>query len=448
MTTTSKDSKDSNDSEDFRALDGLTEFYRDGLPQFVQADLDRGLDVLRARVASSRMRRPRWGLLRWSLVGVGVAFSTLVVLQVTSVLRRRSPEPPALAYQVEGGSVLKGGYLRESGHSGIKVLFNEGSEFSLAPGAHGWLRALDEKAAHVAIDSGMASFHVRQSNGRRWFVDVGPFLVTVKGTVFTASWDPLSQQFELVLRHGHVVVNGPLSAGDIDLQAGERLVVNLAKAETLITEEKTDEGVGEPGVAPAPYAATDPAQKSADVTIKRPLSAQATKPFPTAVAKTEESSRWSDELASGHWDRILDDVKRIGVEATLNKASSKDLAVLADVARYRRHPDLARAALLAERRRFPDSPGALDATFLLGRVEESREHGRAQAIVWYDEYLSRAPKGTLAAEALGRKMMLTGELEGRDQARPIAEEYLRRFPKGSYASSARALEIQSSTSAP
>ena len=423
MTTTSKDSKDSNDSEDFRALDGLTEFYRDGLPQFVQADLDRGLDVLRARVASSRMRRPRWGLLRWSLVGVGVAFSTLVVLQVTSVLRRRSPEPPALAYQVEGGSVLKGGYLRESGHSGIKVLFNEGSEFSLAPGAHGWLRALDEKAAHVAIDSGMASFHVRQSNGRRWFVDVGPFLVTVKGTVFTASWDPLSQQFELVLRHGHVVVNGPLSAGDIDLQAGERLVVNLAKAETLITEEKTDEGVGEPGVAPAPYAATDPAQKSADVTIKRPLSAQATKPFPTAVAKTEESSRWSDELASGHWDRILDDVKRIGVEATLNKASSKDLA-------------------------FPESPGALDATFLLGRVEESREHGRAQAIVWYDEYLSRAPKGTLAAEALGRKMMLTGELEGRDQARPIAEEYLRRFPKGSYASSARALEIHSSTSAP
>jgi hypothetical protein len=67
------------------------------------------------------------------------------------------------------------------------------------------------------------------------------------------------------------------------------------------------------------------------------------------------------------------------------------------------------------------------------------ERSLARAVAWYDEYLSLAPTGTYAAEALGRKMTLTSKLEGRLKARPIAAEYLRRFPNGSYAGSARAL---------
>jgi hypothetical protein len=77
--------------------------------------------------------------------------------------------------------------------------------------------------------------------------------------------------------------------------------------------------------------------------------------------------------------------------------------------------------------------------FLLGRVEELREHGGPQAIEMYEEYLARAPLGPYAAEALGRKMILSSERGGPAQARPIAEEYLLRFPNGSYAGSARAL---------
>ena len=160
---------------------------------------------------------------------------------------------------------------------------------------------------------------------------------------------------------------------------------------------------------------------------------------PGAATKVEGERRWAGELASGHWDRILEDVDRTGVGTALDKASSEDLFALADAARYRRRTDLARAALLAQRRRFPGSPRALDATFMLGRVEESREGGMARAITWYDEYLARAPAGAYAAEALGRKMTLTSELGGPAEARPLAEEYLRRFPKGSYAGSARAL---------
>jgi hypothetical protein len=144
-------------------------------------------------------------------------------------------------------------------------------------------------------------------------------------------------------------------------------------------------------------------------------------------------------LARGHWDTILDDVRRVGVEVTLSKASSEDLFALAYAARYRRRPDLARTALLAARRRFPDSPRAPEAIFLLGRVEESREGGMVRAIARFDEYLARAPTGSFVGEALGRKMTLTDKLEGPARARPVAEEYLRRFPEGSYAGSARAL---------
>ena len=78
---------------------------------------------------------------------------------------------------------------------------------------------------------------------------------------------------------------------------------------------------------------------------------------------------------------------------------------------------------------------------MLGRVEELREQGTStQAIEWYDEYLARAPTGGFAAEALGRKMILTKEIGGPAEARPIAREYLQRFPTGSYAGSARALQ--------
>jgi hypothetical protein len=160
---------------------------------------------------------------------------------------------------------------------------------------------------------------------------------------------------------------------------------------------------------------------------------------PAAEKKIVGSRRWAAELANGRWDTILADVDRDGVEATLEAAGSEDLFVLADAARYRRRADLARAALQAQRRRFPRSPRSLDAVFLLGRVEELREQGTAQAIAWYDVYLAKAPAGPYAAEALGRKMILTHETLGEEAARPIAEAYLLRFPAGSYAGSARAL---------
>jgi hypothetical protein len=429
MRTTTSEPKES------PALTEATDLCRDTLGPPTMAELERGLDGFLARISPHKTRPRR--LVRWSLAGVAVALCTLVALQVTSVLRKRwsARESATLAYRVDGGSVLEGGYLRESGHTGMNVVFNEGSRLALSPGTRSRLSVVDRDSAHVAIERGKGSFQVAHKSNRRWLVDVGPFLVTVTGTVFTVSWDPLTEEFDLRLREGSVVVSGPVSAGEIALRAGQRLVANLAKVETVITEETPEQASSDPPSAPPAPAATSPElQPPAPRPSPAPVASKASTP-----AKLAGDHQWSRKLARGQWDRILQDAEHIGVEATLGEASSEDLLALANAARYRHRSDLARSALLAERRRFPDSPRSLEAIYLLGRVEESWETGTSQAIAWYDEYLARAPTGPLVGEALGRKMTLTDKLEGPARARSLAEEYLRRFPKGNYAGSAREL---------
>ena len=426
---------DSGTSKATRALTGLTDLAHDSVMPPVPARLDQGLQTLSLRLAAGKARRT--ALLRWSLVG---AMATASVLGIVWFSRGRlpAPVPPALAYQIEGGTIVDGGYLRESGRSGIKLFFAEGTEFVLMPGTRGRLRTVDHSGARIAIEHGAASFQVTPRNDGKWLVEVGPFLVTVKGTVFTVSWDAARERFELKLRHGHVTVSGPISGGDIALRTGQQLVVNLSTNESVITEQKTEETWDESAVGPAARAANLPKARPAAAS-ERPAGKATTGASLSVAPKVEGEHGWAESLAAGNLERILADAERAGVRSTLETASSEDLFALADAARYRRRMNLARDALLAERRRFPGSTRTLDAVFLLGRVEESSEHRLAQAIHWYDEYLARAPAGTYAAEALGRKLTLTSKLDGNAQARPIAEEYLRRFPNGSYAGSARAL---------
>jgi len=426
----------SSESKGEEALATLTELARGSVQPPTSAQLDQGLQALSARIAGERSRRSR--ALRWSLVGATAVAA--VVIGLGSLARSRAHLPAteafALTYHIEGGSLVDGGYLRESGHSGIKLSFDEGTEFVLMPGTRGRLRSLDGAGARIAIEHGTASFQVTPRSDHKWLIDVGPFLVTVRGTVFTVSWDAGSERFELRLQHGRVTVSGPISGGDISLQAGQRLVVDLPKAETLISEQKPEESWG--AAAAAVPAASSPGERPSPP-LDKPAKASPTQAPSPPAAKLDGDHRWTEALAAGHLDKILAEAEHVGVKATLEKASSDDLFALADAARYRRRVDLAREALMAEQRRFPGSSRALDAAFLLGRVEETSERGLAKAVDWYEEYLRRAPRGTYAAEALGRKMTLTNKLEGAEQARPIAEEYLRRFPNGSYAGSARAL---------
>jgi len=431
------------------ALEAVTALLREQVVPPTTAELQYGLQGLFARLATRDVRRRgrRW---RWPLAGLGTA--ALVGALVLAVVRPRLQAPPAavlpaLTYQVYGGSLIAGGYLRESGGDGVKLSFSEGTEFVLMPGTHGRLRSVGASGARIAIEQGTAYFQVTPNSRRTWLVDVGPFLVTVKGTVFTVSWDPLRERFELRLRRGRVVVSGPVSGGDIVLRDGQRLTVDLPGAQTLISEDAERGTTSRPGrneparVAspPATGAALDSPRPVAPAEMQPPGRGKSAVAAAGRPARGERPLRWSAALASGDWDAILADADRAGVRDVLEASSSDELFALADAARYRRRLDLAREALLAQRRRFPSSSRASDAAFLLGRVEEGNGGDQARALRWYDEYLARAPAGTYASEALGRRMTLIKQREGAVRARPIAEEYLRRFPEGTYAGSARAL---------
>jgi ferric-dicitrate binding protein FerR (iron transport regulator) len=415
----------------------LTTLARRSVQPATPAQLRRGWSAVSARLAARKLRRT--GRARLAMVGATAAVTIAVVLGIVSWshTRMRRMTPAALAYQIQGGSIVDGGYLRESGNGAVRLVFAEGTEFVLMPGTRGRLRAVESTGARIAIERGAASFQVTPRSDAKWLVDVGPFLVTVKGTVFTVSWDATSERFELKLQHGQVSVTGPIAGGAIPLRAGQRLVINLPEEEILITEQKPEDA----WLAAPPTAPTKPAT---ELPIKdRPaagLTGQgASGPSPAVGGKTSGRHVWAEALASGDWDRILSDVDHIGVKRTLAEASSEELFVLADAARYRRRTSLARQALLAERKRFPESARALDAVFMLGRLEELKERDVGRAIAWYEEYLAQAPSGTYASEALGRKMIAASKLEGTVRAQLVAEEYLRRFPGGTYAGAARAL---------
>jgi FecR-like protein len=423
---------------DTPSLSALTTLLRRASGSPAADQLERGLDVVRERLAREHrgwrpLRRP-WGLALALVALSALVFAGLKLRQTTVT----PVDPPVGLQRVEGGEVTDGGYIEESGAGGVVLSFSEGSQFLLSPGTRGRLRNVSPEGAQVVIDRGVASFRITPSHSHRWSVEAGPFVVAVQGTEFSVKWDPALEQFEVALQRGRVRVSGPMLASEMQLRAGQKLSVRLTEGEAVITQDPAPPARVEP--APIPSATSSARVAVAPNEESRHGSAGVAGPAVSASPEARGRGRWSEALAKGAWDQILADVEHDGLEATLQSASKADLSALADAARYRKRTAWARAALLAQRQRFPSS--SLDTAFLLGRVEELAGGDRHRAVTWYGEYLSRAPSGTYAAEALGRKMILSKELDGPAVARGIAEEYLRRFPSGTYAGAARALRAE------
>ncbi len=422
----------------------LVELARRGVHEPSREDIERGLVGLRSRLDASRVRDRR---LRWTVLAAVLAIAPLLGL---AGMRWLDGTSQVLTYHVEGGRVLDGGYLhQDSGGAGVTLVFSEGTRFAFEPGTRGRLRAIDEAGARVGLEKGSAHFEVTPNRGLRWVVEVGPFAVAVKGTAFDVTWDPSSECFDLDLRHGQVSVSGPVANGTLELTAGQHLFVDVPKAKTLITSAKTPATADTTAVSPPEVHPTDdvPVLDDAPVPGSNDEANNGEAHSPTITApltgrsRSSSKSEWSTAMAHGKWGVVLADVDRAGIEATLTSASSEELAIIADAARYSRRSSLAKLALQEQRQRYPNSRRARDAAFLLGRVAETQGNPK-QALEWYDTYLSQSSNGAYAAEALIRKMALVNKTSGPAQAQPIAREYLRRFPNGKHAGSARALDVE------
>lgn len=424
---------------------GLIDLARRSLGEMSDRQRITGLHGLRVRLLRERRaRRVLWG----AFALAGAATSAVVFVQ------HRRGEAALLSFRVEGADLQSGGSVQAAGPERPVLRFSDGSEIALGEGAHVHVRSIDDRGARVTLDEGEAHVYVVHARETRWAFDAGPFVVAVTGTAFGLSWHASTQRLDVRLENGNVVVSGPASDAPLSLRAGQWLTVKGSDVliRRLEAEEPFEDGtIGQQQAPPFPaggVAAADSIQEGVATSPGGLSGAQAAPAGKTSVGtpaharadRAEGAGRhhWAADLASGRFDSIVDEAMGWGLDAAFTQSSGDELAALADAARYTRRQDIARGALDALRRRFPGSEHARVAAFYLGKMAETERDPRA-ALSWFDAYLSEAPNGKYASEALGRKMTLVQLLEGRQAARSLAEAYLRRFPGGTYAEAALAL---------
>jgi hypothetical protein len=397
------------------------------------------------------------------------------VAVVLGVRVARSPRP--LTYAVGQGAAEQDGYIRGVGAAGSNVRFSDGTRIDLAQGARLSVLARGGDGARLRVEDGEAHFEVVHRPRAAWSVEAGPFVVYVTGTSFDVRWSGSQETAEVRLRSGSVRVAGPFLPEKVTLRPGQRLIARLANGELRIEEshpiappvasdptrghlpagagapdlpEAAASAVVDPLVAPAvdpPVApAVAPEEPPSVATNARASSASAPRgpavrlALPhrlrsRRIASSKEArfapASWLSAVAAGVGAEVVAQAEAHGIEATLGEVDAGALAALADAARYGGRRDLATRALLAERSRFPGTPPAQVAAFLLGRLADDRGETK-QALDWYRRYLGETPRGPYAAEALGREMLTIERLYGRPAARPMAVEYVRRFSNGTY----------------
>jgi len=363
------------------------------------------------------------------------------------------------------------------GSAPAALRFSEGTKVDLGPGSRALVVSTDRRGARLRLEEGRAHVAVVHRPRARWTVEAGPFTVQVTGTMFDVHWSGDEDLFEVHLIAGSVRVRGPLTGEGVTLRAGEKfqarpnqqvMRVERAAEETTAAAQAPARAlpapvtVARPEAAPAPSlpavppAAPAAAATSSSVSASASASASATSGGVPAAAPPRVSrarvvasttpglagnlgATWRQRVASGDFRSVLDEAEEQGTAQCLRSLPEDRLASLADAARYAGRSTLARDALLAQRRRFAGSSTARRAAFLLGRLAEESGQPPGAALDWYETYLTEAPQGSYADEALGRKMLVMRANGETAAAVVVAREYLGRFPSGAYAGSARAI---------
>jgi TolA-binding protein len=360
----------------------------------------------RKRLVMAVVKRER----RLAARGVLLLAAALAVAAGVAIVFARAPA--RLEYRVAGPVVADGTWLGVAPSGGsLSMRFSDGTEMDLAPGSKGRVAEVTGDGARIVLATGVLEARVVHGPRARWAVAAGPYTIEVTGTVFDVGWSAASEELDLSLHDGSVVVRGPSLPDGLRVSAGQRLVARAGTGEARISSLLALQPQVDAPVAASASAAEGPAQV-------RPVS----RPLPT----------WSEMLADGNFRGVLDAADGRGVDATLSRGSLADVVALADAARYLHERGLARRGLLAERSRFPGSAEARGAAFVLGRMADDAG-SRDEAIRWYDTYLAESPRGSFAAEALGRKLVALVESSDTVGARSVAQEYLRRFPHGAHA---------------
>jgi TolA-binding protein len=418
---------------------------RPGAPRRALVELAhevRGKMTPGARIAGERkvLERLRRGSRRRPVLAV-LGLVAAAALSAAAWVEVHAPRAArTLAYTVEGGRAGAHGIIEHESGAAPRLRFSDGSEILVGARAHAAIEAIDGHGASVALADGDLHFDVVHKPGATWRVDAGPYHLAVTGTAFAVRWEPTSGHLEVRMERGSVEVTGTALEDRVTLRAGQAFVVD-GNDRTLMpvsSEARPAPTSGPAAEAPPTAAPAAPPVADAPPTSATTPARSVARPPKDPGAPRWRSTDWAAALAAGRFADILRDADARGIPTALALAGSGDLAALADAARFERRDDVARDALLEQRRRFPSAAPARDAAFLLGRIDEANGR-RAGARAWYERYLAESPEGTYASEALGRTMTVIDGDSALEQKRAVARRYLARFPHGPYAAEARAL---------
>jgi hypothetical protein len=363
--------------------------------------------------------------------------AALVVVAVFGWATLRRESPATLAYTVVGdASGDPGTYLAPLGPDPVVLRFAEGSRITLDPSSRARIAQTTPNGATLVLEAGTAHLEIEPRPEASWRVVSGPYSVTVRGTEFSVGWDATTGTFEVKMRRGAVLVQGPGIDQGVELSGEQHFLVRHKPEATPAVSAGPSEPVA-PEASPGSTASMREAPPSAASVA---TSATAVREPMPAVASSEPAAKapetWSALAARGQFARVLQEADARGVDAVLQGADLGDLWAFADAARVTGRGADARRALLAVRSRFAGSSRAASAAFLLGRMSDDGG-SPAAAIPWYDRYLSEAPGGSFAPEAQGRRMVAWKRSGNQEAARRAAEAYLKQFPSGPYAAVAR-----------
>lgn len=317
----------------------------------------------------------------------------------------------------------------------LPLYFSDGSVVTLAPAARARVEKTTPNGALLLVESGRLSANVVHRSESDWRFLAGPFSVHVTGTAFVLTWQPAGV-LDVDMKSGVVVVTGPGALAGVEVRDHRQFVVPNATA----ASSSAPAALPEPSVVPPEPAVLAPELPTSPARVVKPTLDGVRPSIDTRsdAAEAPRQESWSDLVARGEYARVLSLANARGLDATLGSGMLDDLAALADAARFSGDRGVAERSLREIRSRFPGTGRAESSAFLLGRLADDAGDARS-AVSWYERYLNEAPSGSLAADALGRRMLALRRLNDLESARRAALEYLQRFPTGPHAKIARDL---------
>lgn len=303
---------------------------------------------------------------------------------------------------------IKAGARFDTKTQGLTQLtFSERSQITLKEDTQATLEQMSQGLVRWRIQRGHLHAKITPKGPNQWRFLSGPYAIIVLGTELDIQWRPTKGQLYVKVHHGKIAI----------LDQDQRRVELSAGQEITIPEPPDEPPTPKQDPTPSP-------------TTQDPDPSPAPKLKAKPPAKTAE--RWITLANQGDYAGAMADIERQGWTHHLKKTKDQDLLLLADVARYNQHPQLAQEALKrALRARAVQTQQ--QATFSLGRLEMDQLKDCQGALHWFERYRRTYPKGRWIEQARGLSLTCLMRTNAPiTKQREVAQEYLQHHPKGAY----------------